>query len=585
MITLTPEQKERLSNNPLVSDEVTKMAVWPWLISDRWMTKQYFSNGLLKPFLGTKASLWFPPDPGPLQWVYDALRSIVKTMSFLPPDGKIREYKFVERLQPRNVRLALEYQKELLACAPIVDGKFVRRPLIDESELETMCYEETVRELKWLHVAKLEDFRLAVTESEPANPQGSTGTETDDDGFLMKRGKGDNYSIELPVTLDLYDEVMRVNLTRDDEISVPDKFNVYFIPLDRKDGGPKKPRFLWQGHYKPYGIEIALLQAVSAGLKTDPMHYGYYGYSAQFYLSSLPEGTIIVSSDFHRYDQSITGAVISGIVRAMCDVVGVPAPIRSFLIGYLRYGPLLFVQDGELCRIDKDGVNPSGAGLFVAINHLFAHFAIWISARLAIEKLKVKVRVHKPLVFGDDGLCGFEGKMEDVLKVLSAMKAILRSWGCTWDFDSASPIYGMFLRKHYVLIDHRWEEIADFSSKVRNFCLPERTEPVRWYQYLRGGAPLPIEVRHISALALRVQLAGMVQIHRKVGFLLGQGSECYVRMGRLIELLISKSEPYLLLELDDADLSSAYSDSRMRRKYAEYTRDCSVPTEVILRRH
>lgn len=375
----------------------------------------------------------------------------------------------------------------------------------------------------------------------------------------------------------------------------------------RLDGGWEKPRFLFMAPGSVYPLEAPILDRVSHALKHEFDRYGYFSYSATSFLSST-QGWVI-SSDFSAYDQTIPGEAISLIVEEIIAVLNLPEWLGFLLGDILRYVPVLSNHKDQPMVIRKDGMNPSGFGIFVAINHLFAHAIMTIAPRLAcllgirrglntfpvmgqwsgwaflrkafpLPLPKPTIRLGPVLKFGDDVLSRWLANPVIIRTVVHLTEEILSGLGIGWKTDSISRTYCVYLRNHLFCVEGIWHVMDVFSSRVRNLVFPESNEPALWFAakevekvyyeedgerhwYLKYVYPAHnYESAVKTAIILRAQFSKL-EVTVRVMLLMARIATGQLREGwlkayevafNLLFKLKQRSRSQLMLELDDASL-------------------------------
>jgi hypothetical protein len=567
-----------LGTTPFGKDDVPECGPWPWFVVDNTggepvLVCDVQGFAFVKPLWLHPKFMWFRGSGG-VQWAHDAVASIIKELAYcMPASAILVERKYLAKFQPRNCTVGSIFLSEFSkagiwvgASKMIRDQRLGPRPSwldvkADEdfvSRVHDMCVSICIR-IGVVSYADDEEYMAAVRRSKPLNPQGGVALSLiGNERVAGHKAECWPLLISLAVRMEI---AMRVAADLSPE-QIPYFLRLAFVPRSRQDGGIEKPRVLYMGPGTIYPLEQGVLDPLSKAFKRHFEEFGYFPFSASTYLSE--HDGWIVSSDYHRYDQSIPGDVITQIVFAVCEVLHVPRHVKICLAAFLRYAPIVWAVDEEVFVIDKDGINPSGAGLFVAINHLWAE----ISQELAILRVASVFGAVKhaiPLKFGDDVLLCIEECRARVDFVVSHMREVFEMWGIGWTTDSISENYATYLRKHFVKRAGIWYSYPVLSSRVRNLVLPERTEPTSWY----NGKNMSRTERVNTALAMRVQFYQLANIARqfwvsaKINAHWGAAAKL---LNELIKQLVDKAKPFLLENEPDEALV-AEADPELKEKY------------------
>jgi len=578
-----------LGTTPFGMDDIPLCGPWPWFVVDknpqtRVCTAIPDTSGEDKWFVFNKprrlnpSYMWFDGSGG-IQWVVDETARIIKVLSdVLPTDAITVEKKYLKKFQPRDVTIDAVLIKEFVTMGRWDGNRVIRDygigkkadwiPSCTEDEFYTVVYNETVKLLQRLGVAPYKseaEYLSEVKSCTPNNPQGSVALAWD--GHRRLEGtKSDNWFQLVQLAGDLEERMRESCKNRPREI--PYDLGIAYVPRTRKDGGPRKPRLLFMGPGHLYPLEKPILDRLSEAFKQSFDEFGYFPYSAGTYIC-IPGWKI--SSDYHRFDQSIPGVVIDAIVDAIGDVLKLPLHVTTCLASILRYAPIVWTVDDELFCIDKDGINPSGDGMFVAVNHIWAHVSQVVAGQLAAihEGIDVAV-ISPPLKFGDDVIININTSKVLVDRLVKSMGEVFEYWNIGWKTDSISKSYGLYLRNHYFARNSYWDTIPVLSSRIRNLCCPERTEPTLWYNYLRGADDLPSNEACVNtALSMRIQLYGIAGIAKRfqgLSSLHPSWGKAAKMLDKLMAKLVARALPYLLEEVrDEALLVTA--DAELVKKY------------------
>jgi hypothetical protein len=501
--------------------------------------------------------VWFD-GMGSVQWIFDeALEVINELKGVLPKEAVVAEKKYSTKPPGRNVTLRSALEKEFKEAATLTFSHktsvlsdegvpinvyfanlvrdFCKGPKPDwllENEDQILCrVKEAVNNLlDELNVTKRKESQYwdAVRSCKPKNPQGSVAMSIKD-GQRLTGTKADNLPLLVELGLLLAEKMKLAEQMGIERELRPEFFGIILVPRTRQDGGPFKPRLLFMSPATLYVLQKPILDWMSEYFKQDFEHFGYFPYSATTYLSHNP-GTV-VSSDYHRYDQSIPGVIIQLIIEEVCKRLGIPDYLAHGLSAIERYAPLVWAEENDLYVYKRDGLNPSGSGLFVMVNHIWAHVSQVVGIALVRNYLG-PIKYVDPLKFGDDVLIVLSETPKRIKAITGCLEEVFKFLGVGWKTDAVSSCYALYLRNHKLLYRVGgipvWFSIPLLMSRVRNLVFPERSEPQEWLSGDPGTAS-----RINTAVALRAQMYGLAGIIRAYKML----SATHVAWGRAAKLL------------------------------------------------
>lgn len=578
-----------LGTTPFGEDQIPECGPWAWFVTDKHPQFKVCTaipdiSGEDKWFVFDEprrlnpSYMWFDGSGG-IQWVVDSTAQIIKVLSnVMPTDAIAVEKKYLKKFQPRNITIDSILIHEFVTMGRWEGNTIIRDygvgkkadwiPSCTEDEFYDVVYSETVELLQRIGVAPFSseaEYMSEVKSCVPNNPQGSVALAWN--GSRRLEGtKSDNLYELIELAIELEGRMRESCAMNPKEI--PEELGIAYVPRTRQDGGPRKPRLLFMGPGHLYPLEKPILDRLSKAFKQSFDEFGYFPYSAGTYIC---QPGWKVSSDYHRFDQSIPGVVIDAVIDAIGYVLKLPMHVVICLASILRYAPIVWAVDKEVFRIDKDGVNPSGDGMFVAVNHIWAHVSQTVAGKLAAAHEGIdKDVISPPLKFGDDVIINLNTSKVLVDRLVRSMQEVFEYWNIGWKTDSISKSYALYLRNHYFLRGNYWDTIPVLSSRIRNLCCPERTEPTLWYNYLRGREKLPSNEACVNtALAMRIQFYGIANIAMRYDSLCSLNAnwgKAAKMLDKLLARLVARARPYLLEEVrDEALLVTA--DAELVKKY------------------
>lgn len=583
-ILSTEDVIKYLNSTPMDKETIPECAPWPWFVSDKNPREVVYTSipkvpdpkvpedwwPLMDNYRRNPKYFWFEGSGG-ISWVHDSVASIISDLSHVMPNEAIAvEKKYLPKFGSRNATVNSILLHELTSIGVWTSDFSYRVPFCEgppcdfqlgPGNIEQLVYEESVELLSTLDIKPFksdDDYLKHVKTCVPKNPAGSVALSFVG-GARLTGTKGENWPQLVSVAASKYEEWKRDKSAFN---KICYNLGIALVPRTRQDGGVKKPRQLFMGPADIYPLEAVILDCLSAGFKHSFDEFGYYPFSAASFLDA---SSYVVSSDYHRFDQSIPTQVIRAIMRAIGDVCHVPAHIIRVLTAVLCHAPLVWASDDEVIVLDRDGSNPSGDGIFVAVNHIWAHVSQMLAYKHALKKLSLNL-VARVLKFGDDVILMIrtlsKGVVDDIVREMSAC---FKWWGIGWKTDAITNDYACYLRNHFIRRGTAWHKVPVLSSRVRNLCCPERTEPSIWYL---GKTP-SWEVEANTALAMRIQFYGLNEIaaiynvHGRVNPLWLSAAK---KLDVLIGKLVKRATPYLLPDYTDEELVPSV-DRELQQKY------------------
>jgi hypothetical protein len=149
------------------------------------------------------------------------------------------------------------------------------------------------------------------------------------------------------------------------------EYALCYIPLLRIDSKPLDPRIIFGGNSIMLALEQSELGGLFKDLKTSP-YFAYHPSVTQRRIADMCVNGVeeFLQGDLSHWDRSICSYFMLTMWEAVQELYELDERVMVLCAIYNAYAPLILGMNGELKVYYKDGVQPSGSGGFVPINHL-----------------------------------------------------------------------------------------------------------------------------------------------------------------------------------------------------------------------
>lgn len=308
-------------------------------------------------------------EPGPLIHIRDDLLELVKQVR--NDDAMQVEAEYAAKWRPRNVKLGDAVERVI---------NDLRRELIVPTPSNNLHWEFNVPNVvKILRAIGLGRSRgeTPVWSIKPNKSQAAVGMTYDvTKGHFFRGHKGDCWQ-RILLAAKRYklkaheDDRLRWDKMDDVKYRILREYALAFIPLLRIDSKPLDPRIIFGGS----SIMMAVEQSLLGNLMNDLKKIDYFAYTARSTMKRIAKmGDAGVErflmGDLSHWDRSLCSKFITDVWHAIQIVYDLPEDEMVLCAIYNAYAPLILPDHGELRVRSRDGIQPSGSGGFVPVNHL-----------------------------------------------------------------------------------------------------------------------------------------------------------------------------------------------------------------------
>jgi hypothetical protein len=365
-------------------------------------------------------------------------------------------------------------------------------------------------ELEMLQVAKMVGYGRHKPQFvdpfaiEPKNPQASSGLQITSEGPLIDT-KQDIWLLLQHEALKLQQDLLKdssLDISKRYDLGylrqIARKYNIYQLWLARTDGGPSKPRYLWEGSGLTYIIEMMYLGYTDGGEKfgivLDMMLSPFVANSPRKVWNYMHrhKGKPILSSDVSGWDLSIAWQLIVAAIYTIGLLYDIPDEILLYIMASAVAAPVVttpkstvyneqgrvsyYITDAEnleykFANVFFSGIIRSGTGIFVYANHLIRLYSQWLVSVLTEN------RNHPGMAYGDDAILSTSASLTDVASLLwTQLNIISKPSSQVRAKDGVTLCKRVFLYRYGKSLPIGW-------SIVSNMIFPEHGHPIGSYEF------------------------------------------------------------------------------------------------------